>query len=144
MLSRKALRELKKAEKRRARRPVPKVMAPQSLSAPGNVERRMMNSYQSVLQNIEFALVSAYRDHESVDDAVVAQTLRAAILRTSPDDPAVRIALAVLNGIRDMRSDVPDEVWIDGLRVVYNSVGRHSRCRHGETDYLDFVAEFLP
>jgi len=48
-----------------------------------------------------------------------------------------------LEEIRLFRSDVSDEIWRDGLRTVLQSVHRHSYLRPGETEYLDFVCEFI-
>ena len=144
MLSKKALAALKKAEKRRTRRPVPSVAPPAKLTAPAKMENRMMSYAPDVLQNIEFALVTAYRECDGIDDAVVAATLRAAIRGESPDDPLVQAVMQVLDGICRSRPDVSDELWTDGLRVVYSSVCRHSERKTGDVDYLEFVVPFLP
>ena len=70
MLSKRHLEQLKKQAKRRARRPVPKPGALTKLTASGNLERRMVNQAADVLQNIEFGLVSAFRESEEVDDRI--------------------------------------------------------------------------
>ena len=46
--------------------------------------RRMTRDHQDVLQNIEFALVSAYREDRRIDDSIIAETLRSAIRGQEP------------------------------------------------------------
>ncbi len=140
MLGKRALEDLKKAKQRRARRPV----LPARLSASGGVERRMAKHHIDVLQNIECMLVDAYRRSDEVDDRVVAAALRAAISGDSSDEPVVDDMLTRLCATRKMRADISDELWTDGLRVVLKSVRRHSKCQHGDTEYLDFVDAYLP
>ena len=89
MLSKKAIEQLKKAKKRRARRPVSRPALSAKLSASAGLERRMVNNHGDVLQNIEFMLVDAYYGRDDVDDSVVVAALRAAIADRSSDEPIV-------------------------------------------------------
>ena len=139
----KSRKGLKAAARRRARRPAPVVHAPVALKANHGLEQRMVRDRQDVLQNIEFALVTAARDAEEVDDRVVEQVLQLAIRGLSSEDPIVQWALNLLASIRETREEVPDEVWRDGLRVVYASLKRHSSCGRGETNYLEFAGQFI-
>jgi len=105
--------------------------------------KRMVHDHQDILQNIEFIFVTRYRQEGDIDDAAVARTLQAALNDDSPQD-SVCISLAeTLEEMREFRSDVSDEIWRDGLLTVLQSVQRHSRLRPGETEYLDFVSEFI-
>lgn len=144
MLSKKHFEELKKHAKRRARRPAPKFGPPLKLAAHGNLERRMTRDYADVLQNVEFGLVTAFRESNEVDDRIVDMALRAAIGQKEPDDPHARRVIEHLSGLRLLRGDISDEEWRDALRVVFASVRRHSQCRAGDTAYLDFVSPYLP
>ncbi len=143
MLSKKHRQALRSADRRRANRPVPQIVPIASLKASGSLENRMIRGHQDVLQNIEFALVSSYREGDNIDDKVVEDALQAAIRGREPEDPAAEEAFCRLAAIRQMREDVPDELWTDGLRVVYSSVRRHSECRPGQTSYLDFVSPYV-
>ena len=46
----------------------------------------MSRDHQDILQNIEFILVSGYREDQSIDDRIVAEALKAAIAGASPHD----------------------------------------------------------
>ena len=100
----------------------------------------MTRDHLDVLQNIEFILLSEYND-ASIDDRIVAEALRAAVLNTEPDDDIVQFLKKRLEEIREVRSDVSDDTWRDGLRTVLQSVLRHSSLKPGCTRYLDFVAD---
>ena len=106
--------------------------------------KRMTRDHQDVLENIEFVFVEAYREDDSIDDAAVLETLRAALGRAEATDPRAMDMLERLAEVRELRSDVSDEVWRGGLHIVQQSVRRHSLGRPGETDYLRFIATFIP
>ena len=104
--------------------------------------KRMPRDHLDVLQNIEFILVTGYRDDRSIDDRIVADALKAAINGNVPDDPRSVSLNDGLESIREIRSDVSDDVWRDGLRTVLQSVHRHSSLKPGCRWYLDFVSGF--
>jgi len=104
---------------------------------------RMIEFYQDVLQNIEFALVSACRDNRDVDDAVLADALAAAILGRPCENPRADKAFALLSDVRAFRSDVPDETWRSCLQTVLQSIHRHSSRRPGCRAYINFVSPFV-
>ena len=107
----------------------------------------MTRNYIDVLQNIELILLSNYENDVSIDDCVVAEALRAAVLNTVPDDDCAQFLRERLEGIREVRPDVSDDIWRDGLRTVLQSVLRHSSLKPGCRWYLDFVSDavsFVP
>ncbi len=106
--------------------------------------KHMARDHLDVLQNIEFALVSGYRSERSIDDCIVADALIAAILDAEPEDSRARSLNESMESIRELRSDVPDDIWRDGMRTVLESVHRHSSLKPGSRDYLDFVSDFVP
>ncbi|MDD4890017.1 MAG: hypothetical protein PHU85_08810 [Phycisphaerae bacterium] len=110
----------------------------------GKIERKMRRDHLDVLQNIEFAICREYRRNERVDDAAVREALVAMINFRDPTDPVAEAVWICLKAFRRERSDVTDEVWRDGLRVVLHSVKNHSEFRPRETSYLDFVLPFVP
>jgi len=105
--------------------------------------KRMTRDHQDVLQNIEFVLVSGYRDDHSIDDCIVADALKATIHDDVPEDPRAALLDEGLKGIREFRSDVSDDTWRDGLRTVLQSVHRHSSLKPGSREYLDFASDFI-
>lgn len=105
--------------------------------------KRMVRDHQDVLQNIEFILISAYRNDQRIDDRIVAEALKAAIHGDTAENA---LAESLNEGLEEMclfRSDVSDDIWRDGLRTVLQSVHRHSYLRPGEREYLDFVGNFI-
>ena len=106
--------------------------------------RRMSRDHVDVLQNIEFSLLSGHREDPAIDDRLVAGVLRAAIHGDMPEDVRAQSLSEGLEEIRQVRPDVPDDVWRDGLRVVLQSVHTHSSLRPGSRAYLDFVSSFMP
>jgi len=110
---------------------------------PRKLMKQMIRHRQDVLQNIEFALVTGYREDRSIDDRIIADALRAAIQGDVPQDPRAVSLNKGLEGIRQLRSDISDDIWQDGLRVVLQSVHRHSSLEPGCRWYLDFVSDFI-
>jgi hypothetical protein len=108
--------------------------------------KRMTRDHIDVLQNIEFALVKQARENRNIDDQMIDQALRSCMNGTDPpDDAGVEVAglCSALETVRAMRLDVPDEIWIAGLRTVDQSVRRHSSLAPGKTSYLDFVQNYV-
>lgn len=101
----------------------------------------MARNNLDVLQNIEFILLSEYENDVSIDDSVVAEALRAAVLNTNPQDDTAQFLKERLEEIREVRSDASDDIWRDGLRTVLQSVLRHSSLKPGCRWYLDFVSD---
>ena len=108
-----------------------------------NLLKRMPKDHLDVLQNIEFILIRRYREDRSIDDRVVADALKAAIRGDVPEDTLTQSLNESLEDIRQLRSDVSDDIWRDGLRTVLKSVQRHSSLRPGSRAYLDFVDDFV-
>jgi hypothetical protein len=109
----------------------------------GELMGRMVRDHQDVLQNIEFILVTGYREDHSIDDRIVADALKAAIHHDVPQEPRVISLNEGLEEIRQFRSDISDDVWRDCLRVVLQSVHRHSSLSPGSRGYLNFVSDFV-
>jgi hypothetical protein len=103
----------------------------------------MARHHLDVLQNIEFTIISRYRSDCSIDDRIVAYALRAVILYTEPEDTRAQSLSESLEGIRELRADIPDDIWQEGLRTVLQSVHRHSSLKPGCRLYLDFVSDFV-
>ena len=66
------------------------------------------------------------------------------MLEDRPLDSRVSRLVDGLAEIRAFRSDISDDIWILGLRVVMDSVRLHSAMSPGETTYLEFAGEFQP
>lgn len=102
--------------------------------------RRMTRDHLDVLQNIESVFISAYHEDGSIDDHIIAEVLKAAIRGEEPVSSRAQSISDDLDEIRNLRADVTDNVWRDGLKTVLQSVQRHSDLRPGEREYLDFVS----
>jgi hypothetical protein len=137
-LQQKIARERKRREKRG--RPEPVSLEP----ATPAMTKRYVDNHADILQNIEFGFVEAYRNHPELDDRSINSAIRSFLLATPPPDELAAMAFVNLMQIREMRNDVPQDVWIDGLRVILGSIQTHSGLRVGETSYLEFVDSFTP
>lgn len=104
---------------------------------------RMARDHLDILQNIEFVLVSGYRNDRSIDDCIVADALKAAIFDTEPEYTRARSLNEGLEDIHELHSDISDDIWQDGLRTVLQSVHRHSSLMPGSRGYLYFVSDFV-
>ena len=120
-----------------------------------------------VLQNIEFAIVTAYRENAAITDFDVKDGLDALtrhysaevagrVLSTIPLDPRAQGVYDGVRGICEWRMGrvVPDDGEvppapigpadvITALRTIMKSVQRWSN-RGGKRGYLDFVKAYLP
>ncbi len=105
--------------------------------------KHMARHHLDILQNIEFIIISRYRSNRSIDDRIVADALRAVILDTESEDTRALSLSESLEGIREIRADISDDIWQEGLRTVLQSVHRHSNLTPGCRWYLDFVSDFV-
>ena len=110
---------------------------------PEKIFKRMTRDHLDVLQNIEFTILSASRSHSNIDDKIVASALKTAIADGEPLEGLSGLLIKDLENIRLIRTDVSDQIWKDGLKVVLRSVYNHSAAQAGDIDYLDFVSEYV-
>jgi len=132
------VRTVKMKRKFKKRRPF------QERENPHRLFRKMTRDHVDVLENIEFVLVQAWREHPGIDDCLVEDALDAAIAGDTASDPLSDMMLEQLNSVRLMRSDIDDKIWKAGLKVVLKSVHNHSDAMPGERDYLVFADQFIP
>jgi hypothetical protein len=114
---------------------------------PEKIFREMTKHHVDVLENIEFAIINAWRENSQIDDKTVAAALKAVIKAEEPKDILSCILVKALKDIRLVRTDVSDEIWTKGLKVVLESVYTHSPddvIKQGDTYYLEFADEYLP
>jgi hypothetical protein len=104
----------------------------------------MRRDHLDVLQNIEFTLIQRCREDDIIDDHIIAEALKATIDNVVPQNERAASIKNSLQGIREIRSDVPDDIWRDGLRTVLQSVHKHSSLKPGSRGYLNFVSDFIP
>jgi len=116
----------------------------EKIENPRTVFRKMTRDHVDVLENIEFALVSAWRKDASIDDRAVALALKAAIVQSPPADALAARLYGELAAVRSFREDVADDIWKAGLKVVLESVHTHSDAAPGDYEYLSFAGAFLP
>src|SRR5690348_15998648 len=70
--------------------------------------KRVSREHEDVLQNIEFVLVTGWRDDPRVDDAGALAALQGALTGQEPDDPRAAVLAGNLAEVRRLREDVPD------------------------------------
>lgn len=105
--------------------------------------KRMTRKYSDVLQNIEMTLHQARRKNPSIDDRIAFDALRCTHNSEVPDDICTIDLVEALIDVEELRSDIPEPIWQECLRVVMESVKNHSKLKPGETGYLDFIKTFL-
>lgn len=105
--------------------------------------KRMSRNHIDVLQNIESIILLAADKYSEIDDCAVHQALESILHNQLPETAASLLVFGSLRGIREIRNDVDDELWRDGIRVVKDSVQTHSTLAPGETHYLDFASPFV-
>jgi uncharacterized alpha-E superfamily protein len=105
--------------------------------------KQRSREHLDVLQNIEFALVDGYRNDPSIDDRDVFEALSASLNDREPGEQPVSGLVTALRAMRQFREDITDDVWRDALRVVVDSVKRHSDLRPRETSYLSFAGRYV-
>ncbi len=137
------LAELKKTRRRRQRRPAAEFIPPVELKIKRSAENRIIDNHQNVLYRIEEALTQAYEEDPQVDDKMVSYVLKA-VIRNQPltGRTAQKLANALWK-VRQMNPELATDTWLDALRVVHASVCRHSSCRNGDVEYLQFAARFI-
>lgn len=105
--------------------------------------QKMQENHLDLLQNIEFILVNAYREDNTIDDVVLQKALQELMYGKNCDDSRSRSIVEQLHSVREMRSDVSDKIWIDALHVVLYSIHRHSSVSSGSRGYLKFVSDYV-
>lgn len=110
---------------------------------PEKIFKQMTRDHLDVLQNIEFSIVSTCHSHGDIDDRIIASALKTAIAGSEPVGELSAILINDLVQIRQMRADVPDNIWTNGLKVVLQSVHNHSYAGPGDRDYLTFIRNYV-
>jgi hypothetical protein len=105
---------------------------------------RIAREHEDVLHDIEQLFVVRWRENAQVDDLRCHQAIEAVVIGQAPQHPDAAALAEGLRRVRQYRQDISDQVWMDALRVVAESIRRHSARLPGETNYLGFVGVFLP
>ncbi len=108
--------------------------------------KSMLRDHLDVLQNIEFTLVNHAREEPEIDDRILDEALTMALRGAEPGEDTEEFVvelLEMLEAMRDLRSDVPDNIWQGGLKTVRDSVRRHSTLAPGEKAYIRFVEKYI-
>lgn len=111
--------------------------------SPSRMFKEMTNKHVDVLQNIESAIIGVYQNNENLDDHLVASALHASIHSSTTDHELSNQLIQSFEDVRLLRSDISDIIWIWGLKVVLDSVHTHSSAQSGDTDYLNFISNFV-
>jgi hypothetical protein len=108
--------------------------------------REMTRDHVDVLEYIEFALLAVARRDSTIDDHMIDHVLRIGIKGSELSQDADVRVIRLWQRLKEeqlTRSDIAQDLWIEGLRTVHDSVRRHSDRRPGETAYLDFINEYV-
>jgi hypothetical protein len=105
--------------------------------------KRVAREHEDVLEAIESLFVSRWQENPGIDDRTAVAAIHGHITGNEPDEPLARALARDLTHERAAFPDLPDSAWHAALRVVRDSVHRHSGCQPGETEYLSFVSDFV-
>ena len=114
--------------------------------SPRSRRAHMVREHGDVLQNIESGLVSTARQMRGIDDRMIEQALRVCIDQAElPDDCDIQVSALCsrLESVRSFRGDISDQIWVEGLRTIHDSVKLHSSLVPGDRSYLDFVSPYV-
>lgn len=105
--------------------------------------KKISREHEVVLQDIEAVLVYEEREDAEIDDQVASLAIRARIANIAPEDPSAELLFDELAIVRERHATISDFEWIEALRVVHESIVRHSSRTQGEKHYLRFAARFI-
>jgi hypothetical protein len=99
--------------------------------------------HTDLLLNIEGIILETWQYVTGLCDHWTHLGLIGAMRNDMPDHPCSLMLFEALKKLRQQRDDVDDELWLDALRVVDQSVRDHSSLRHGDRSYLTFISAFF-
>ena len=136
--------KIAQAKKRLARREREGKLAltPQvKLKATTGEQNRITRQHPRMLLKIEQTLV-AMGTKVGADDADVDTAIRAILERKLTVSGAAQQLVESLH-TSQLELSCDEETWHSGLRVIYRSLTTRSKCRRGDTDYLDYATRFV-
>jgi hypothetical protein len=144
-LTQKQKQQLKIAERRRSRKPVPAAGFELSLS-PLTVKPREKSRFTArcprVLLALERCLQVAYGQDSRLDDNSVVQALACTIRGTQPEsEPVASVVELLTSTAADI--EVSEDDWRMASRVIYTSVCTHNNGQPGCRNYQSYAASFL-
>jgi hypothetical protein len=98
------------------------------------------------LQHVEFAFAALAKKDLEVDDRAVLEAIQLALKGSKAEEstaPKVAELRALIESVRETRTNVSDSEWANTLRSVVKSVRSQSGLEPGERDYLDFIGRYL-
>jgi len=119
---------------------------PQSIPT-GNVRSdrwgEITTHHTDLLEDVEGSILETQRYVTGLCDHWTHLGLIGAMRDDLPEHPCSIMLFQALKNLRQQREDVDDELWLDALRVVDQSVRDHSSLRHGDRTYLSFIGAFF-
>ena len=103
--------------------------------------KKISRDHEDVLQGIEGVLISGERENPRIDDAIASLALRSRMANIAPEDDLAAQLFEELQAVRSAHEDLSDFDWIEALRVVDESVKRHSSRTPGEIVYLRLAVQ---
>jgi hypothetical protein len=125
------------ARKQREMNPRPKAKSLQKIS----LARASQHSDRNldVLFNIESTCARCAAEDQRIDDAVVWSVLQSLVVEDPPSTLPHAWLYSEILAARELGRDIDEEIWSECLRMVRDSVERHSNRRPGDCSYLTFI-----
>ena len=105
--------------------------------------KSISREYEDVLKAIETVIVKAGSAMPQFDDNLADLALTAALHGAEPDEPVVKSVADAITWARPRDAEITDVIWKECLRVVIESVRRHSDRRPGRITYLEFAGGYI-
>ena len=125
------------ARKQRESKPRPKTKSLQKVSWAKVREHSQCNL--DVLFSIEGTCTRCAAEDQRIDDSIVWSVLHALILEDPPSTLPHAWLYSEILAARELGRDIDEETWNECLRMVRDSVDRHSAHRPGDFSYLAYI-----
>ena len=125
------------ARKQRERKPRPTAKSTHKISWAKVSQHSKSNL--DVLFTIEGTCTRCAMEDQRIDDAVVWSVLRDLILEDPPSTLPHAWLYSEILAARELGRDIDEETWNECLRIVRDSVERHSDRDPGDCSYLAFI-----
>ena len=91
-------------------------------------------------------LADAFLENSEINDQDVLAALKSCIWQRDSDDQRVSLLVRVLERCKVDAigfHENADDIWINGLRIIHQSVGTHSSDYSNGQNYLKFAVSFV-
>ncbi len=134
-------KQLKQAQKRRARRPEPTIAIAPSMEVKASERNRLTHTNPHLMLSLETFLIEKAERYEEIDDSVLAASLRCVVRSLKPKTEWTQIVTDALHRWQSMQDDTEQAQL--AMRVIHQSIETRSDCKPGTYSYILYASKFL-